>query len=210
MFRQIGELCGQNVVDVIAQIKGDPFGSLAGIYNIKAHLHQMKPVSATDLLWSSNSVEPRPITPPEYRGKYTETINTGVENGVSVNGQPERCNRNLIPPYELKNNIQDVASKTVQTEKGISKISPRILRPNTGCGLKPPSYKVYDNGDCPGPRLPSIDEHCNDTCESKVVRRCLKTPCVRKICLEEERPRLHSCPDKSVDSYRKTGNGFSR
>ncbi|XP_073953188.1 uncharacterized protein isoform X1 [Choristoneura fumiferana] len=67
MYRQISELCGQPIMDVVAQIKAEPFGAVAGIYNIKTHLQQMQNLPAVDLLWSSVLLEPTPSTPPEYK-----------------------------------------------------------------------------------------------------------------------------------------------
>ncbi|KPJ10403.1 Serine/threonine-protein kinase par-1 [Papilio machaon] len=67
IYNQVAELCGQTKVDVITQIKADPFGPVAGIYNIKTHLHLMHSVAGADMLWSTNTVEARPLSPPEYR-----------------------------------------------------------------------------------------------------------------------------------------------
>ncbi|XP_013137499.1 PREDICTED: MAP/microtubule affinity-regulating kinase 4-like isoform X2 [Papilio polytes] len=67
IYNQVAELCGQTKVDVISQIKADPFGPVAGIFNIKTHLHLMHSVAGADMLWSTNTVEARPLSPPEYR-----------------------------------------------------------------------------------------------------------------------------------------------
>ncbi|RVE40223.1 hypothetical protein evm_015126, partial [Chilo suppressalis] len=72
IYKQISELSGQTFMDVVAQIKADPFGAIAGIYNIQTHLHQMTTMSGADLLWSSNTQEARPLTPPEYLAKNEE------------------------------------------------------------------------------------------------------------------------------------------
>nr|XP_021198686.2 uncharacterized protein LOC110382413 isoform X2 [Helicoverpa armigera] len=70
IYRQIAELCSLPVMDVVAEIKAEPFGPVAGMYNIKTHLQQAQAVAGTDLLWSSGAVDPSPPSPPPYRAQY--------------------------------------------------------------------------------------------------------------------------------------------
>lgn len=97
--------------------------------------------------------------------------------------------------------------------------SPRtVSRPTSMYGLKNPVYKVYDGGDGSlDPRLPSIEEHSSaNGVDAKIVRnKTLRTSCVRKVSLEEDRTvRLGSCPnragDKRVEYYRKAVDGLPR
>ncbi|XP_004924248.1 hormonally up-regulated neu tumor-associated kinase homolog A [Bombyx mori] len=132
IYRQISELCGQTIMDVVAQIKADPFGSTAGMYNIKAHLFNMRALPGTDLLWSPNSIEARPLSPPEYRAKQERTESLGSKIEIS------------------KTALQ--ASLKSAVENSDVKLQNRV---------KPPPSRMYDNGDCLSSRLPSIDEHSN-------------------------------------------------
>ncbi|CAH0696096.1 unnamed protein product [Spodoptera exigua] len=67
IYRQISELCAMPVIDVVAEIKSEPFGPLGGMYNIKCHLQQQGAAAGPDLLWGAATPEPRPLSPPEYR-----------------------------------------------------------------------------------------------------------------------------------------------
>ncbi|XP_049876862.1 serine/threonine-protein kinase par-1-like [Pectinophora gossypiella] len=277
IYKQISEVCSQTVIDVIAQVKAEPFGPLGGIYNIKTHLQQIQGVPGVDLLWSSNPQEPRPASPPEYRAIYeprpdtapssskaltpppnsiTHTMPRKVftastrQNGIvakdalngpmigSTNGP--MANVHKLPPTRLINNSCQVTKdmlnapqpkptmpvKPIQTDQKTFRHevlktrsqplqSPRFTmmnRPYTGVyGLKKPTYKVYDSGDCGlDPRLPSIDEHSNTDLNDK--NKKARTPFVRKVNLEEER-RLSSCPNrmgdgKRPDFYRRAGDAL--
>uniref|UniRef100_A0A2A4K5K5 Uncharacterized protein n=1 Tax=Heliothis virescens TaxID=7102 RepID=A0A2A4K5K5_HELVI len=70
IYRQIAELCSLPVIDVVAEVKAEPFGPVAGMYNIKTHLQQAQAVAGTDLLWSSGAADPSPPSPPPYRAQY--------------------------------------------------------------------------------------------------------------------------------------------
>ncbi|XP_075981218.1 serine/threonine-protein kinase NIM1-like isoform X2 [Anticarsia gemmatalis] len=228
IYRQISELCQMTVMDVVAQIKAEPFGPIAGVYNIKTHLLQLQSVSGTDLLWSNSNQEPRPVTPPEYRPKYevdtdastskapTPSKYTPPVQKIRICSTPPRpepkiniLNRNVTPdPPKLAPKIPEKAKK-IQLQ------SPRSVgRPLSSMYvMKKPVYKVYDNGDCGlDPRLPSIDEHSSTDVNDK-ARKGIRVPFVRKVSLEEERPiRLSSCPnrlgDKRAEFYRKGGDGL--
>ncbi|KAG6438728.1 hypothetical protein O3G_MSEX000174, partial [Manduca sexta] len=181
MYKQISELCGMTITDVAAEIKADPFGAVAGIYNIKAHLHQMH-AAPHDLLWSATNQEPRPATPPEYKPK---------PEGTNIRPLFQQLKQQPINPKP-----QETASKTVQTEKSTGSVR--------SSGYGKPVFKVYENGDGQGPRLPIIDEHGNV--------EAVRSPYVRKVSLENERQRLNSCPvkigDKRTEFYRKAGDGL--
>ncbi|CAK1584945.1 unnamed protein product [Parnassius mnemosyne] len=92
IYNQVSELCGQTKIDVITQIKADPFGPIAGIYNIKTHLHQMHAVAGTDMLWSTNTVEPVPVTPPEYRAKTEQDATTSNRRFINT-PSPSRASK---------------------------------------------------------------------------------------------------------------------
>ncbi|XP_045452548.1 hormonally up-regulated neu tumor-associated kinase homolog A-like [Melitaea cinxia] len=95
IYRQISELCGQTFMDVVAHIKADPFGAIAGMYNIKTHLHQLQSTSIADLLWSANPQEPRPQTPPEYRAKYERIARAEVSNSMTESKKSPRLMRSF-------------------------------------------------------------------------------------------------------------------
>ncbi|KAL0820095.1 hypothetical protein ABMA28_006040 [Loxostege sticticalis] len=246
IYRQISELCGQTVMDVVAQIKADPFGSMAGIYNIKTHLHQMQAVPGAELLWSSNTQEPRPASPPAYHAKYEadpfENSASSSKIFTPLNSLPNKNQfnkpRQATPPTDViqtpEQKIPHVPSvqmpqnnsttrpiqkpEHLRTAKRQPVQSPRFsMRPLSGnYNLKNPVYKVYDSGDCGlDPRLPSIDEHSNTDLNDpkKIVRKTTRTACVRKVNLEEDRPRLNSCPNrngeaKRTEFYRRGGDGL--
>ncbi|RVE49197.1 hypothetical protein evm_006204 [Chilo suppressalis] len=240
IYKQISELSGQTFMDVVAQIKADPFGAIAGIYNIQTHLHQMTTMSGADLLWSSNTQEARPLTPPEYLAKNEEaeasssktftTLKTFAPKRLPMppklpDPTPNRITPNLPlngshatgqsnhPITRLKPNDQSKPTKGPPIQ------SPRfsMVRPVTGSyALKSPVFKVYDNGDCGlDPRLPSIEEHSNTELSDpkKCIMRNMRTPCVKKVNLEERTIRLNSCPNrngevKRSEFYRRAGDGL--
>lgn len=183
-------------MDVVAQIKAEPFGPTAGMYNIKTHLHQMKTASGSDLLWSSNTTEPRPSSPPEYRAKYDiQEPSFSLHKQVATN--LKYC------PIKTTSKTGNSSAAVEKTEVNESK-----SRPLSFYGLRKPVFKVYDNGDGLE-RLPSINEHSNTDLNDKKGR--LKP--ARKAQLEEPL-RLNSCPNKSdakrSDFYRRVGDGLPR
>lgn len=106
-------------MDIVAQIKADPFGAIAGMYNIKTHLHQMQAVPGTDLLWSSNTQETRPLSPPEYHAKYeagpSDTASTS-KIFTPLNSLPEKSQPFTMkkPPAETTPEKQIVPSQMSQ------------------------------------------------------------------------------------------------
>ncbi|XP_026743731.1 CBL-interacting serine/threonine-protein kinase 11-like [Trichoplusia ni] len=201
IYRQLSELCSMTIMDVVAQIKAEPFGPMAGMYNIKTHLQQAAAVAGPDLLWSASAQEARPASPPEYRAKYELDRDYPVATSHASSSKASAAA------------AMSAAASIVQLP------SPRMInRPLSSVyGLKKPVYKVYDNGDCGlDPRLPSIDEHSStDVNDAKKMTRSknIRMPCVRKVSLDEERTmRLGSCPnrlgDKRAEFYRKAGDGI--
>ncbi|CAD0202942.1 unnamed protein product [Chrysodeixis includens] len=187
IYRQLSELCSMTIMDVVAQIKAEPFGPMAGMYNIKTHLQQAAAVAGPDLLWSAAAQEARPASPPEYRAKYElardyppaatsskAAAPTPAPPAHSV-PPPHRARIPSTPPrpheskFSINRNLVESPAKPVpkpptvdRTPKKSQLPSPRMInRPLSSLyGLKKPVYKVYDNGDCSlDPRLPSIDEH---------------------------------------------------
>ncbi|XP_038211386.1 serine/threonine-protein kinase MARK2-like [Zerene cesonia] len=203
IYRQISELCGQSFLDIVAQIKAEPFGATAGIYNIKTHLHQMQAASGPDLLWSSSTQEPRPVSPPEYHAKYE--IDTPISHSVSSIAkfvQSRQFENQRIT--QTKQCSEASVLKTGETDRQTSKMS----RPLSVLGLRKPVFRVYENGDGLDRRLPSINEHSNPDLNDKKNRKELKPP-VRK----DEEVRLNSCPNKVSDVkrsefYRRGGDGL--
>lgn len=120
IYRQISELCSQPITDVIAQIKADPFGTVAGMYNIKTHLQQIQNVPGMDLLWTTNAQETRPASPPEYRTTYELRQDTTPSSSKVLppasNGIPQR--KMVFTPSAQKVRIQNgvVAPKPQQIE----------------------------------------------------------------------------------------------
>ncbi|CAG9795473.1 unnamed protein product [Diatraea saccharalis] len=178
IYRQISELCGQTFMDVVAQIKADPFGAVAGIYNIKTHLHQMSSLAGAELLWSSNIQEARPLTPPEYLAKKEEPEASSSKTYAmaqpsktftpkrlptppkmpdpDMTTQVERLTANsTLHGSQLNTALTNPITRQKQNEPAKPKCppmqSPRysMARPTSGTyGLKSPVFKVYDNGDC--------------------------------------------------------------
>ncbi|XP_032519790.1 serine/threonine-protein kinase MARK2-like [Danaus plexippus] len=221
IYRQISELCGETMLDVVAHIKADPFGAIAGIYNIKSHLQQMSSSTGGELLWSSSTEEPRPASPPEYRVKYDEYAPSSSRMSVSqissfnfpthvrqfeqkTEGKPQ------IPkmPRAARTQKPAAAPKCQEIGQKVQNDNPSVAK--TCYAMKKPVFKVYDNGDGFDPRLPSIDEHSNiDVTDGKTLHKTRQ--CVRKVSLEEP-ARISSCPDradaKRTDFYKKAGDGL--
>ncbi|XP_039758991.1 serine/threonine-protein kinase MARK2-like [Pararge aegeria] len=230
IYRELSERCGQPVMDVVAHIKADPFGSVAGMYNIKSHLHQLQASSGAELLWSS-ALEPRPLTPPAYRAKYEEDASTSSRVSIPAashhsyisarirqnDGIPEPT-KPTIPKMIVTQKIdtqsiqqryiplQNTEAKSVLSDSTLK--SPRVppSRPLSVYGLSKPVFKVYDNGDCLDPRLPSIDEHSN----SEVTDAKRRSKLVRKANVDE--PLKNSCHNRPVEArrenYRRAGDGI--
>lgn len=133
------------VMDVVAQIKAEPFGPTAGIYNIKTHLLQLQSVSGTDLLWSANTQEPRPVTPPEYRPKYdtdTDASTSKAMTPVTSKYTPPPTTAKYTPPPqkirisntaprpEPKLHISRTEHVTTEQTKGVLGVGPKVLTPD--------------------------------------------------------------------------------
>lgn len=168
--RQISDLCGQTLIDVMAGIKADPFGPLAGIYNIKIHLHQLQVNSGLDLLWSSNMQEPRPQSPPEYRIKYEEPSRTHLTQAISIqnslpihNTRVKQDNRDRLS-HLLPKPVSKLGQSSIAYQSSVKTMTDPRIRPNF---TKKPVFKVLDNGDGLDSRLPIIDEHSNTEMDSK-------------------------------------------
>lgn len=110
----MAELSGQSRVDVITEIKSDPFGPVGGLYNIKTHLHQMHAVAGADMLWSTNTMEARPLSPPEYRARSELEASSSNRRFIPLSPpraskSPMRRARSQVPtppkPPELVANI---------------------------------------------------------------------------------------------------------
>ncbi|KAF9820491.1 hypothetical protein SFRURICE_009910 [Spodoptera frugiperda] len=229
IYRQISELCTMPVIDVVAEIKSEPFGPLGGMYNIKCHLQQAA-AAGTELLWGAAAPEPRPRTPPPYRAPDPrqpdpERATTSAAHHrppttsppkIQVVTQkiripstppprpvdPKYVNGNVEPQIKTtpKVSIPERAGKKSQLQSPRSASRP----PASLYGVKKPVYRVYDSGDCGlDPRLPSIDEHSNsEVNDAKKLTRSknVRMPCVRKVSLDEDRPLRHnSCPTRLGD-----------
>ncbi|XP_045777357.1 serine/threonine-protein kinase NIM1-like isoform X2 [Maniola jurtina] len=227
IYRELSELSGQPVMDVLAHIKADPFGSIAGMYNIKSHLHQLQASTGVELLWSTNTQEPRPATPPAYLAKCEQDPCTSRPSlPLSNSYTSTRIRQNEAKPESTKPTIPKmiVAHKTDATTRSVQQryISPQkseartVLnekpltsptvpsRPSSLYSLSKPIFKVYDNGDGLDPRLPRIEEHSNtDGVEAKTRR----SKQVRKVNLDQP-TRLNSCPDRPREFYRKAADGL--
>lgn len=193
----------------MAGIKADPFGPLAGMYNIKIHLHQLQANSGLDLLWSSNMQEPRPQSPPEYRIKYEEPSKTHLSQAISIQ------NTISMPHPKPKQDTRERLSQLLSLPRPMSKMGqsssvyqssvktmadPRI-RPSF---TKKPVFKVLDNGDGLDPRLPIIDEHSNSEIDSK--RMMINN-------IKDEALRLNTGPKVDVRRskfYRRGGDAVPR
>lgn len=143
MYRQISELCGQTVMDVVAQIKAEPFGAVAGIYNIKTHLQQMQNLPAVDLLWSSVLLEPTPSTPPEYktlgdldRSEIVASSSKAPTPPLSVS--PPRTNG---VPKKLPPKTQEASTKLV-FNKSLALNPPRTTTSTASQIREPPKLQV--------------------------------------------------------------------
>lgn len=184
IHRQISEICGKPLIDVMAGIKADPFGPLAGMYNIKTHLHQLQMNSGSDLLWSLNMQEPRPQSPPEYRTKYEETSRTQLSSPIQIS-------------------MSKIGISSVQPNSSV-KILPYDFKTRQNFSKKA-VFKVLDNGDGLDPRLPSIDEHSNTDMDPKRI--------LMNKNIKEDPVRLNTCPKvdvKRTKFYRKAGDAMPR
>ncbi|KAM3959255.1 uncharacterized protein ACR2FA_006684 [Aphomia sociella] len=128
IYRQISELCSRTIIDVVAEIKADPFGAIAGIYNIKMHLHQAQVLPGTDLLWSTNTQEPRPASPPAYQAKelveHINTVPSSSKTSSLINTSPPR-NLSYKESQKFKDQIKsDGTTIPIQKSNGaINRIS---------------------------------------------------------------------------------------
>ncbi|XP_047996655.1 serine/threonine-protein kinase SIK3 homolog [Leguminivora glycinivorella] len=223
LYKQISELCGQPIIDVVAQIKAEPFGAIAGIYNIKTHLQQLQSVPATDLLWTSTLHEPRPYSPPEYKNLFDQDRQEASCSQTPTPPPGALAKPNVIPkkptpPREVIKAVNTIPKIVVsqakeppkkpelkpdlnQIRNQLNPLFTSMNRPVTGLyGVKKAIFRVYDNGDCGlDPRLPSINEHSNtDLNRDRQAKTStvVRTQC-KKISLENDRPlRLSSCPNK--------------
>ncbi|XP_026763472.2 serine/threonine-protein kinase MARK2-like [Galleria mellonella] len=131
IYKQISELCGQSIIDVVAEIKADPFGPIAGIYNIKMHLHQAQTTPGTDLLWSTNTLEPRPITPPAYQAKELvqhlaeTTASSSSKLSPLISTSPSKnIIYNGLPKFKPQAKQTDISNQLVQkSNTAINRIS---------------------------------------------------------------------------------------
>ncbi|CAK1553109.1 unnamed protein product [Leptosia nina] len=205
IYRQIAELNSQSFLDIVAEIKAEPFGATAGMYNIKTHLHQIQTASGPDLLWSSNTTEPRPQSPPEYRAKYDLQDNKpSLTLQIASSLQKLRINNQVIPKPKPSNST----AEAVEAEVNDAKDKPRAL---SYFGLRKPVFKVYENGDGLDRRLPSINEQSNpDLCDKNNTRKELKPS---KKPSQDEPLRITSGPTrvsdvKRTEFYRRGGDGL--
>ncbi|XP_050682599.1 serine/threonine-protein kinase par-1-like [Leptidea sinapis] len=216
IYRQISELSGQSFIDVVAQIKAEPFGAVAGMYNIKTHLHQMQATSGSELLWSNTAQEPRPSTPPEYRAKYEEepssssvtikTHSTAAVLGTKLRAPQKIADLKSIKPKPLAN-IVDPPKCSGEKEK--PEAAQKVSRPLSVFGLRKPTFKIYENGDGLDRRLASITEHSNTDVTEK---RLAKNTTGARNTGTDDPLRLNSCPNK-IDTkrsefYRRAGDGL--
>ncbi|XP_034835039.1 serine/threonine-protein kinase MARK2-like [Maniola hyperantus] len=225
IYRELSELSGQPVMDVVAHIKADPFGAIAGMYNIKSHLHQLQASTGVELLWSANAQEPRPLTPPTYLAKCeqdpcTSRLSLPLSNSytsarIRQNEAKPQSSKPTIPKMIVTHKTDTAATrsvpqryiapqkseaKTVLNEKPLT--SPTVpSRPLSLYSLSKPIFKAYDNGDGLDPRLTRIEEHSNtEGVEAKTRRSKL----VRRVNLEPTR--LNSCPDRPREFYSKAAD----
>ncbi|XP_022816978.1 serine/threonine-protein kinase par-1-like [Spodoptera litura] len=211
IYRQISDLCSMPVIDVVTEIKSEPFGRPRSPTAYRApDPRQPDPDRATT---SAAHHRPQTTSPPK----------------VQVVTQKIRIPSTPPPrPVELKyvnGNVESLIKTTPKmsvperTSKKSQLQSPRSASrsPCSLYGVKKAVYRVYDNGDCGlDPRLPSIDEHSNiDVNDAKKMTRSktVRMPCVRKVSLDEDRALRHNtCPnrlgDKRAEFYRKAGDGL--
>ncbi|CAH2042728.1 unnamed protein product, partial [Iphiclides podalirius] len=234
---QVAELCGQTRVDVISEIKADPFGPVAGMYNIKTHLHQMNAVAGADMLWSTNTAEARPPSPPGYRARSELEASTGNRRrGPRTAAQRVRQTHGHIDPAQdakqrpnekiadrLKHPTQDAvrqrpsektADRARDATKGQALDAALISAAPLHRCVSRKSIAAYDGGDCAAnPRLPSIEEHSSaDVDEARRdPRRFACGAILRRLNGQEDRNlRLGSChvEHKRSDFYRRAGDGL--
>ncbi|XP_050352904.1 serine/threonine-protein kinase MARK1-like [Nymphalis io] len=232
IYRQISELSGQTLMDVVAHIKADPFGAIAGIYNIKTHLHQLNSTSIADLLWSANPQESRPQTPPEYHAKYELDTACSSQKTLSIPDlitkparhsqfgiQKSEMTKPTIPKMvnsrTLNVSVSNTNSSVIpNTSHKVNQIpttnlvteSNKSARPPTRpmgvYGLKKPVFKVYDNGDGLDRRLPSINEHSNTDVTDAKKTAWQNRNQSVRRADLDEPLRLSSCPNRSGDVKR--------
>ncbi|VVC94606.1 unnamed protein product [Leptidea sinapis] len=209
---------GQSFIDVVAQIKAEPFGAVAGMYNIKTHLHQMQATSGSELLWSNTAQEPRPSTPPEYRAKYEEepsssSVTIKTHSTAAVLGTKLRAPQKIADLKSIKQkplaNIVDPPKCSGEKEK--PEAAQKVSRPLSVFGLRKPTFKIYENGDGLDRRLASITEHSNTDVTEK---RLAKNTTGARNTGTDDPLRLNSCPNK-IDTkrsefYRRAGDGLPR
>ncbi|KAF9422375.1 hypothetical protein HW555_001965 [Spodoptera exigua] len=185
IYRQISELCAMPVIDVVAEIKSEPFGPLGGMYNIKCHLQQQGAAAGPDLL----TPPPRPVDS-KYVSRSVETQIKSIPKPV-----PERASKKI----QLQS--PRVMSRPLCSLYGVKKAG-YAGYDNGDCGLDPrlPSIDEHSN---------------SDVNEAKKVSRSknVRMPCVRKVSLDDDRTVRHnSCPnrlgDKRAEFYRKAGDGL--
>ncbi|XP_052743623.1 MAP/microtubule affinity-regulating kinase 3 [Bicyclus anynana] len=214
IYREVSERCGRSPAEVAAHVRAEPFGALGGMYNIRCHCAQLQAAGA-EPLWAGA----RDPSPPCCASADSGRANTPVSSRQSYT--PVRLRQNemsseaikpTLPKMIVPHKIDTLSiyqgyiaphkteSKTVLSDKTRSPIIQS--RPLCLHGLSKPVFKVYDNGDCVDPRLPSIDEHSNspdqDKRRSKLVRRASLDEPLGCLARGEDRP----------DCYRRAGNGL--
>ncbi|XP_053614704.1 serine/threonine-protein kinase MARK2-like [Plodia interpunctella] len=201
IFKQIAELSGRSVIDVVAEVKADPFGAIAGIYNIKTHLHQTQVPG--DLLWSANMMEPRPASPPEYQAR-DHSVALPISKPIvrRSTSPPKTAIKPKLEPPKTINRIPTVSPKPVKIQEQAVRRPPTLSRPTSASYEKKP-VTSYDNGDCGfDSRLPSITEHSSiDLSEQKNARRFTRSSARPP---DDER----RAPARRADFYRRAGDGL--
>ncbi|KAJ2948234.1 hypothetical protein O0L34_g7462 [Tuta absoluta] len=147
MYKQISDMSNQSIIDVIAQIKAEPFGSIAGMYNIQTHLHQIQAVPGVDLLWTSKE-EIRPPSPPEYKAlemrQEPSTSKTSLTNGHSLPPQRKmiftsttRYNGYVAKPTEIPQVPPRPIYTPTPTQSGQNSIVPKTISTNGQLSIVP-------------------------------------------------------------------------
>lgn len=166
----------------MSEIKADPYGSVAGMYNIKAHLTQLNALPATDPLWSAVQ-ETAPLSPPEYK--------------------PHRSSTALVRPlssYESKVEKHDVVSKISPPPHMMRPVQPHKPFENGDClSDRPCTTPSVPNGslvdrrhiDRPHIDRPHIDRSIKAGCldRSSLDRSPIDTPHLDRLHLD--RPNIY-------------------